>query len=67
MTAFRKSSFCEPTDGWACVEVAIDPSATGATSVATVRNTTSPDKQIGFSRDEWLAFVAGVKNGEFDI
>ena len=33
-----------------------------------VRNTTSDSNQpIAFTRDEWVAFIAGVKNDEFNI
>lgn len=32
-----------------------------------VRSTKDPQKKtLSFTKDEWEAFVAGVKNGEFD-
>ena len=44
-----------------CVEVAIEPGE------ILVRNSNIPGEQIWFTPDEWEAFVAGVKNGEFDL
>lgn len=33
-----------------------------------VTNTTTTDAPVAkFTQDEWNAFIAGVKNGEFDI
>jgi hypothetical protein len=53
-----KSSFSNNS----CVEVLTDGEAIA------VRNSRAGDKEIlSFDRDEWLAFVAGVKNGEFDV
>lgn len=44
-----------------CVEVAI----TGASIL--VRDSKDPDgARLRFARDEWLAFLAGVRDGEFD-
>ena len=31
-----------------------------------MRNSKVPGKEVIFTRAEWQAFVAGVKNGEFD-
>lgn len=45
-----------------CVEVAFTPEAIG---VRDSKNTNGPI--LTFTRDEWNAFVAGVKAGEFDI
>jgi hypothetical protein len=60
MTAdYRKSSFST----WTCVEVASLPGET--VSVRNSRDTTGP--ALSFTRDEWAAFVAGVKTGEFDL
>jgi len=42
-----------------CVEVA---QADGA---VLVRNSTSPDEVLSFTVEEWEAFVAGVKEGDF--
>jgi len=45
-----------------CVEVAITPTAVA------VRDTKDRDggTQV-YTRDEWVAFVSGVKAGEFDL
>jgi len=33
-----------------------------------IRNTKDPyDTTLTFNRDEWLAFITGVKNGEFEL
>jgi hypothetical protein len=34
-----------------------------------VRDSKDPERRTSlvFTRDEWTAFVAGVKNGEFDL
>ena len=57
---FRKSSYCGNSG---CVEVLIGPFE------VTVRNT--KDKTWGawqvYTYDEWAAFIAGAKNGEFDL
>jgi hypothetical protein len=59
MLAWRRSSFCGDT---ACVEVALAPDTIG------VRDSKRSDSPVlSFTRDEWTAFVAGVKNGEFDL
>ena len=57
---FRKSSYTG-TDRWACVEVA------QRKGVVAVRSTTDPQKTIvRFTKEEWDAFLKGVKGGEFD-
>jgi hypothetical protein len=58
VTEFQISSFCTIGD---CVEV-------GRTTDGTVRVRDTKDRahELRFSRAEWAAFVAGVKNGEFD-
>ena len=60
MIDYHVSSFCS---GGGCVEVGQLPD--GAIAVraaqAPVRETS-----LVFTQDEWAAFVAGVKNGEFD-
>ena len=54
---FRISSF---SGGGNCVEVALK-------GEVSVRHSRRPDEAIlVFTRDEWDAFVKGVKNGEFD-
>ena len=58
---FRTSSMCGGC-GCGCVGVAIKDEAVYVT------NTTTPDSPIThFTHEEWKAFVAGVKNGEFEI
>jgi hypothetical protein len=58
VTEFRISSFC--TAG-GCVEVGRAPDGQVA-----VRDTKNREQQLTFTPDEWAAFVAGVKNNEFD-
>ena len=59
---WRKSSY-SGSSGGDCVEVA------DATTIVLVRDT--KDRGHGpvqrFTRAEWYAFVAGVRNGEFDL
>lgn len=31
-----------------------------------VRQSTDPEAKLEFTRDEWVAFLAGAKAGEFD-
>jgi len=45
--------------GGNCVEVA------RADGAVLVRNSTSPDKVLSLTVEEWEAFVAGVKEGDF--
>ena len=60
MTDFTISSFCSCGD---CVEVGLQSDG----SVA-VRDTKDPQRvTLSFTPEEWSAFVAGVKNGEFDV
>jgi hypothetical protein len=57
---FRKSSFCK-TDTPMCVEVDLD----GAT--VHVRDSKEIDGSVlTFTREEWRAFITGVRAGEFD-
>lgn len=56
---FRRSSFCGETS---CVEVVIE---SGEVRVRDSKNTLQAP--LVFTADEWSAFVAGVKAGEFDI
>lgn len=55
---YRKSSFSSMT----CVEVA--ELADGGFSVRNSRDSAGPT--LTYTREEWAAFVAGVKVGEFD-
>ncbi len=62
-TRFEDSEFkkvsCETNR---CVEVA------HRDGVVAVRSTTDPAKDtVYFTREEWSAFIAGVKNSEFDL
>lgn len=60
MIEFRISSFC--TAG-GCVEVGQSPDG-----AVLVRDSKDPQRatSLAFTREEWTAFVAGVKAGEFD-
>jgi hypothetical protein len=58
VTDFRKSSFCGSS---ACVEVA------QADGEVLVRDSKDPAAALRFTADEWAAFVAGVRAGEFDL
>ena len=60
MTEYRISSFCSLGG---CVEVGLRPDGG-----VTVRDTKDPQRgtELEFTREEWVAFVAGVKSGEFD-
>ena len=58
---FRKSTFSTNGD---CVEVATNPS----TDEVFVRDSKSPDgPQHQFTKSEWRAFIAGVRDGQFDV
>jgi hypothetical protein len=60
MISFRVSSFCS---FGSCVEVGRSPDGT-----VLVRDTKARAQQpLAFSDEEWAAFVAGVKAGEFDF
>jgi hypothetical protein len=59
---WRKSSY-SGTNGGNCVEVA--QNLPGAVAV---RDSKDPDgPKLAFGPDEWLAFTAGVKAGDFDL
>lgn len=56
---WRTSQFC---DSSACVQVA------PASDEIALRDSKNPDGPIlRFSRDEWTAFVAGARAGDFDF
>lgn len=60
---WRKSSACGTN---ACVEVAT--TSYGETTRVAVRDSKNPHHPaLLFTHAEWQAFVAGVKNGEFDL
>ncbi|GAY09344.1 DUF397 domain-containing protein [Pseudonocardia sp. N23] len=59
MIEFSTSSFCNFGE---CVEVGLSPDGT-----VLVRDSKDEGQTtLAFSRDEWVAFVKGVKAGEFD-
>jgi hypothetical protein len=59
---WRKSSY-SGSNGGGCVEVTQLPAA-----VLAVRDSKDPDgPKLAFSPADWLAFVTGVKAGEFDL
>lgn len=53
-----KSSFCTNSG---CVEI-----ARSGTGLVLVRDSASPGNALAFTVDEWDAFIAGAKAGEFD-
>jgi hypothetical protein len=57
-----RSSFCAAGD---CIEVRESPAFPGRLDLRHVLQGTHPSG-MGVSRAEWVAFVAGVKAGEFD-
>lgn len=59
---WRKSTFSEPTS---CVEARLTD---GGEFAVEVRNSIHPEKgSVFFTTNEWAAFVAGVKNLEFEV
>lgn len=60
---FKKSSYSVGSpSGMRCVGVSLSEKN------IMVKNVSKPDSAIlAFTADEWRAFVAGVKNGEFDL
>lgn len=56
---WKKSTKCESS---ACAEVYVGPD-----KLVAIRNTTVPAEMIWFTSDEWRAFIAGAKDGEFDL
>ena len=61
MTEYKISSFCS---AGGCVEVGRAPEG-----LVVVRDSKDPERRasLAFTAEEWTAFVAGVKNGEFDL
>lgn len=56
---WRKSTFS--TDAGACVEVAVQH------GLVALRDSKDPDgTALVFTTAEWIAFLSGVKDGEFD-
>lgn len=60
MSDVRVSSFCY---GGECVEVEFF----GSEGVEVLRSDSAWFERVYFTHDEWRAFIAGVKNGEFDV
>jgi hypothetical protein len=59
-TNWRKSSRSDGGDN--CVEVAF-----GLDGIVGVRHSKHPDEPvIVFTRSEWVAFIGGIRDGEFD-
>jgi Domain of unknown function (DUF397) len=59
---WRKAGY-STSNGGNCVEVAVAPS-----SAVAVRDSKGPDgPKLAFTPGDWRAFVAGVKDGEFDL
>ncbi|WP_433291240.1 DUF397 domain-containing protein [Pseudonocardia sp. CA-142604] len=58
---YQISSYC---NGGGCVEVGRTPGGP-----VVVRDSKDPERRASlvFTAEEWTAFVAGVKNGEFDL
>jgi hypothetical protein len=59
---WRKSSY-SGSNGGACVEVAV--LLDGGRAVRDSKDPGGP--KLAFAADEWAAFTAGVKAGEFDL
>jgi hypothetical protein len=59
---WRKSSYSS-ANGGQCVEI-----ASNLPDAVAVRDSKNPDgPKLAFAPDEWQAFTAGVKAGEFDL
>lgn len=59
MIEYKVSSFCSFGN---CVEVGRSPEG-----AVMVRDTKDRAQELTFTDEEWVAFVAGVKAGEFDF
>lgn len=58
---WKKSNLSEGDD---CVEIAF---ADGGNSDVHVRDSKDPATVLHFNKGEWDAFLAGAKDGEFDL
>jgi hypothetical protein len=58
---WRRATFC---NSGACVEVAVGASHV---QVRDSKNESDRGPILSYTRDEWQAFVQGVKAGEFDL
>lgn len=61
---YRKSSYSGANNN-NCVEVAVEVATTLNVCVRDTKDATRTT--LRFTADEWKAFVAGVKDGEFDL
>jgi hypothetical protein len=59
---FKVSTMCSPDSQTGCVGVAIKGEAVG---IKDMKDESLP--ALNFNAEEWKAFIAGVKRGEFDI
>jgi hypothetical protein len=63
---WHKSSYSNGNGGNNCVEGRVQSRADGtAVEIRDTKDRNGPS--LKFTREEWKAFVAGVKDGEFDI
>lgn len=63
---WRKSQFSNPSGN--CVQVAERGNQMLVDGKVLVRDSKDPAGPVlGFTKDEWQAFIAGVKSGEFDL
>lgn len=62
-TRYRKSSYSGANNN--CVEVAIEVAATLSVCVRDTKD--AARTTLRFTAAEWEAFIAGVKDGEFDL
>jgi hypothetical protein len=61
---WRKASACNGAS--ACVEVREPSEETGG--MWQIRDSKNPDGPVmSYSHEEWVAFTAGVRDGEFDL
>jgi hypothetical protein len=70
---WQKAS-CSCSNGGNCVEVtatqdtSVAPHKSGEDMLYLMRDSKDPDgPQLAFTTTEWEAFIAGVKDGEFDL
>jgi Domain of unknown function (DUF397) len=61
---YRKSTYSSAV-GNNCVEVGLEVATTLNVCVRDTKDETRTT--LRFTRDEWVAFIAGVKDGEFDL
>ncbi len=59
---FKVSSVCDPSSQTGCVAVAI---CEGMVALRDTKDRNQND--LHFTSEEWKAFIAGVKKGDFDL